>query len=132
MSTPYEKVQKSFYAKFQSPVILPDGLIKEFFETALSEFELELYELQWSDESNEFETDLKKIEINLLGRCMYTAYLEREIDRIIKLTNIVGKDISLTGMGDAKRFSLQALANEEEKISKLKYMLKTNSFYDEG
>lgn len=98
----------------------------------MSEFELELYELNWNDDKNEFEGNLKGSEINLLGRLMYIAYLERENDRIIKLTNIVGKDVSLTGLGDSKKYTHQALSDQNDKAAALKYMLKNNSFYDEG
>lgn len=132
MSTPYIKVQKSFYAKPQNRILFPIELEKEFFNVALSEFELELYELDWNDEADQFDKDLTGAEINLLGRLMYIAYLERENDRIIKLTNIIGKDISLNGMGDSKRFTIQTLTAQQNKVSKLMYMLKTNSFYDEG
>jgi hypothetical protein len=132
VTTPYEKVQNSFYAKFQSTDIIDRGLEDEFFKAALSDFELELYSLEWNENEKVFEGNLKIPEINLLGRSMYCAYLEREIDRIIKLTNIIGKDISLTGMGDAKRFSILRLQVEEGKIASIKSMLKTNSFYDEG
>ncbi|OMD67466.1 hypothetical protein [Paenibacillus odorifer] len=132
MSTPYIKVQKSFYAKPQNRILFPIELEREFFNVALSEFELELYELDWNEDLEQFDKELTGAEINLLGRLMYIAYLERENDRIIKLTNIIGKDISLNGMGDSKRFTLQTISAQQSKASDLVHMLKTNSFYDEG
>ncbi|WP_063565471.1 hypothetical protein [Paenibacillus sp. O199] len=128
--TTYQDILNSFYSRFQSTKLLPEGLVKEFFNQALGDFEIDLYPLGWNIESQEFDEILERSIINLLGRLMYASYLSREVDRIVKLTNIVGKDISLTGMGDSKRFSMMKLAEEESKINEMKSKLKTSSYYE--
>ncbi|MBE7897192.1 hypothetical protein G7L40_00510 [Paenibacillus polymyxa] len=128
--TSYEKVIQSFHSKPQKKSLFPEGLIHEFFNTALGYFELDLYLLNWNEDSFEFEKELSTSEISLLSSLMYQAYMERELDRIIKLNSIVGKDISLTGMGDSKRVTnarLESLAKSNQTtINKLK----ESSFYD--
>src|ERR1051325_10653698 len=94
--TTYQDILNSFYSRLQSTKLLPEGLVKEFFNQALGDFEVDLYPLEWNNETQEFPKEIDRSIINLLGRLMYSSYLSREADRIVKLTNIVGKDISLT------------------------------------
>ncbi|MGV2885480.1 hypothetical protein [Paenibacillus taichungensis] len=128
--TTYQDILNSFYSRLQSTKLLPEGLVKEFFNQALGDFEVDLYPLEWNSETQEFPKEIDRSIINLLGRLMYSSYLSREADRIVKLTNIVGKDISLTGMGDSKRFSMMKLLEEESRINELKSKLKPSSYYE--
>ena len=103
MPTPFEKIQNSFHSKFQSKTILNPELEKQFFFEAIGVFSLELYDLDYIEISEEIKQDLKQHHINLLGHLMYKSYLGRERDRMLKLNNIIGKDVQMTGLSDSKR-----------------------------
>lgn len=102
MATPFEQVLLFFHSRFQSTKELPYELEKQFCIQGLSEFETDLYPLNFNTVTDEFEKDLTIAEKNVLGALMYKGYLQRERDRMLKLNNIVGRDIKLTGMSDTK------------------------------
>jgi hypothetical protein len=130
MSTPYEKILNVFHSKFQSKKEIPDGLEEQFFLNALAEFELELYSLTYDENLELIEEDLNRPEINVLGLLMYKEYLQRELDRILKLNNIYGKDVRLTGLGDTKSKTSQALEKIKTDITLMLNKLKDHNFND--
>ncbi|MGZ9868119.1 hypothetical protein ACU3L3_06830 [Priestia endophytica] len=123
MGTPYVKVQSVFHSKPQEKKALPEGLEEQFFINAVGDFETDLYPLHIL-EDNGLQEDLTNSEIQVIGLLMYKHYLERELDRILKLNNIIGRDIKTTGLGDSKSNTnkrLESLQEEiDKKISKLK------------
>ncbi|MEK4006345.1 hypothetical protein [Paenibacillus sp. FSL H3-0333] len=129
--TTNEAILNNFYSRPQSKVYLDENLIKQFLENALSDYELELSDLEFDSTSGQFATMLNRSTINQLGALMYRYYLSRELDRVLKLTNIVGKDIGLTGMGDAKRTMQLRLTDLDKEIANRFNKMKTNSYYDE-
>lgn len=131
MSTSLNLILKNFYSRPQSKVILDPTLIDQFLENSLGDYEIEISPLHYNEEKKEFEINLSRATINQLGALMYKYYLQRELDRVLKLTNIVGKDISLTGMGDAKRTMLTRLESVEKEISERFTKLKLNTYYSE-
>lgn len=155
--TPYSSILDSFHSSFQSRVVIPDGLVDQFFYTAVGDFELEIFELliikedieveiesEIEGEPNTFITQniivgveildsdkqLNRSQINLLGKLMYKAYLSRERDRVLKLNNIVGRDIRLTGMADTKYAFNRAYLELLGEITELTNKLKENTFSD--
>lgn len=130
MSTPYSKIANVFHSKFQSKSEIPNGLEEQFFLNALGEFELELYPLTYDEVNKVIEQDLSRSEINVLGTLMYKQYLSREHDRILKLNNIYGRDVRLTGLGDSKTKSLQTLQEISAEITRTLDKLKDNNFDD--
>jgi hypothetical protein len=131
MPTKIDSVLNNFYSRPQSKVVLDDDLVRQFLDSALSDYELELHSLDYDADKEEFNSVLSRSSINQLGGLMYRCYLSRELDRVLKLTNIIGKDIGLTGMGDAKRTMQLRLTNLESEISNRFNKMKTNSYYDE-
>ncbi|MCM3274511.1 hypothetical protein, partial [Paenibacillus elgii] len=103
------KILNVFHSKIQSTIPIPEDLEKQFFESALGEFSLDLYELTYDQTNGLINEDLGRAEISLLGVLMHKAYQEREVDRFIKLNNLVGRDLSLTGTGDTKRMAMENL-----------------------
>lgn len=134
MATPYERVQNVFYSSFQSKTEIIPELEHQFFINAIGDFSLDLYELDYSvdAESNEAEIvqDITQSEINLLGKLMYKHYLHRERDRIMKLNNIVGRDIRLTGMSDTKQVINKMYDNLVNEINVIMTKLKDNTYYE--
>ncbi|MET3505606.1 hypothetical protein [Halalkalibacter oceani] len=130
MATPKVEILNVFHTKFQSITPLPHGLEDQFLLNAIGDFELDLYKIQYNKNLEEFEENLSQPEINLLGLLMYRSYLGRERDRILKLNNIVGKDIKLTSMSDSKRTMSDAMDKLNDDIKIAINKLKDNSFYD--
>lgn len=133
-TTPYERIQNVFYTCFQSKTEMPIELEEQLFYNALGDFELNLRELKYSgsvvDGDCEILEDLSQAEVNLLGKLMYKYQLLRERDRVIKLNNIIGRDIRLTGMGDSKRVMNQVYDNYLHEIDTIMHKLKDNTYYE--
>ena len=128
MPTPYSRIENVFHSSFQSKVILPPDLEEQFFITAIGDYSLDLRDLTYNSDIKEISEDLSQSEINLLGKLMYKAYLQRERDRVLKLNNILGRDIKLTGMADSKFAMNTAYITITNEISAMIHKLKTNSF----
>ncbi|MGD7963622.1 hypothetical protein ACP9MX_18370 [Bacillus velezensis] len=126
--TPYEKVINVFHSMFQSNEILPDGLEQQFFTNAVGEYETELTELGFDEESNTFKYPLTSPQIQILGILMYKGYLGRYRDRALKLNNVVGRDIQLTGLANTKAQVNRAYEDLIDDIEKKLSKLKMNNF----
>ncbi len=119
-------VIKSFESTFQDKFVIPIELEMQWFKDALALYELEISELGYNAETDEFATDVKSYQITTLGLMMKRSYCARELSRIIKIQNIVGKDVSLTGTGDQKRVSKEELEFEQNRIDDLLNKQKTS------
>jgi hypothetical protein len=128
VSTPYQKIADVFHSKFKSKTVIDTTLEEQYFINSLGAFELDLYSLDYNDTLNEITNDLTRPEILLLGTLMYKEYLSQERDRILKLNNIIGRDIKLTGSGDSKSNINKAMVELESQIAVMIDKLKTNIF----
>jgi hypothetical protein len=128
MPTPVEKIINVFHSKFQSKTELIPELEQQFLYNALADFEVDLYPLPYDESNNTFEKILSSPEVLLLGTLMYKAYLGRERDRVLKLNNIIGRDIKLTAMGNSKSSMNQAYDGVVKEATLLIDKLKDISF----
>lgn len=128
MATSKSDVLRYFHTEFQSPTPLNEGLENQFLLKAIGDFELDLYPIEYDEDENIFDINLSTSEKSLLGKLMYKHYLSREMDRILKLNNIAGKDISLTSVGQSKSTILKATQDLKTEIDKTINKLKTSSF----
>ena len=133
-TTPYNKIQNVFYSSFQSKTEIPIELEEQLFFNAVGDFELNLHEIEYSgnivDGDCEILENLPQSKINLLGKLMYKHQLQRERDRIMKLNNIVGRDIKLTGMSDTKQVLNKMYDNLLYEIETVMHKLKENTYYE--
>lgn len=127
-NTRYEDIERSFNSLPQSKYLLPDGLVYEWFNTALGIYELEIESLNYDDELCEFDKQLTRFQISTLSLLMYTNYLTRELSRAEKLNGISGKDIQMTGADGTKRVLLADLELELKRVSDLLDKQKTYRF----
>ncbi len=128
MTTPKQKVLDSFHTEFMDKSPLNASLENLFLLKSIGDFEVELYELDY-DETNEiFNKDLKRYEISTLGALMYKHYVSREKDRILKLNNVVGKDIKITSMGDSKRTAIKNYEMAKDESYNMMEKLKGGSY----
>lgn len=128
MTTPKEQIYNSFYKEFQDTKELPEGLVNQFLLEAIGDFETNLYPINYNSDEGLFEEELSLAEISLLGKIMYKQYLSRERDRVLKLNNVIGKDISLTSMGASKSEMRQAYDDVKSEIKQRFNELKPSSY----
>lgn len=130
MPTPYGKIQDVFHSKLKSKVEIIPELELQYFYNALGSFELDLYSLNYDESNQVMIEDLNRSEILLLGTLMYREYLSQERDRALKLNNILGRDIKLTGSGDSKSNYNKAVVELDAQISTMVSKLKVIDFDD--
>lgn len=118
-NTTYQEVIDSFESTFQNKYVLADGLIKQWFLDSVAEFSLELETLNYDTNTSAFDRVLPRWIIISLGLMMKVKYCIREISRVNKLNNIIGKDISFNGNGDTKKYTKEELDSELTRLNKL-------------
>lgn len=72
--------------------------------------------------------NLTRAEISLLGALMYKQYLSQQIDEVLQLHNIVGKDISITGVGQSKQVYISRYNKLDSEIKGFINGLKNNTY----
>ncbi len=128
MATTEIDVINCFHSFPMSKQVLPAGLEHQFFLNALAEYELEICELGYNDETNEFNDTISRNAVLTLGMIMYTNFLTRELSRIEKLNGFHGKDIQMTGSDGSKRITLSDLELELERVDSLLHKQKVHAF----
>lgn len=128
MATTEIDVINCFHSFPMSKQVLPAGLEHQFFLNALAEYELEICELGYNDETNEFNDTISRNAVLTLGMIMYTNFLTRELSRIEKLNGFHGKDIQMTGSDGSKRITLSDLELELERVDSLLHKQKIHAF----
>lgn len=118
----------SFQSTIRDRGLLAADLQYQWFMDALGEFHLEISELDYDTSTQLFESELPLYVISTLGYLMKVRYLERELSRVNKLNNIITKDLSLNGMGDAKRATAAEYASELSRTKELIHKQKTHYF----
>lgn len=127
--TTYEEIISTFESIIKCKYKLSDSLIEQWFKNALGQYELDIQSLgydftkkifiQPSDDSDSFEKDgrLKNYVILSLAEIMKSYYMEQEVRRVNQLNNIIGKDLSLNGTGDTKKYTKAEADAINEKIA---------------
>ena len=121
-------VISSFQSTIRDRELLAPELQYQWFIDSLGEFYLEISELAYDTSTQLFDSELPFYIVNTLGYLMKVRYLERELSRVNKLNNIVTKDLSLNGMGDAKRATAAEYASELARTKELIHKQKTHYF----
>ena len=115
--TTYNDVVRTFESIIKSKYVLVDGLIEQWFNNAVGEFELNIGKLGYdvnetgflfSDGNKEFfdkNGNLTQHVILTLAEIMKSYYMQQERRRVNQLNNVIGKDISLNGTGDTKKYT---------------------------
>lgn len=118
-NTTYQEVIDSFESTFQNKYVLAEGLVKQWFLDSVAEFSLEIENLNFDTVTNTFDVILPRWIVVSLGLMMKVKYCIREISRVNKLNNIIGKDISFNGNGDTKKYTKEELDSELARLNKL-------------
>ena len=121
-------VISSFESMIRDRETLADDLQYQWFLDALGEFELDVGDLSYNAVEQLFDKSLPLYVINTLAYLMKVRYLERELSRVNKLNNIITKDLSLNGMGDAKRATASEYEAELARTKELIHKQKSHWF----
>lgn len=124
----YRDVLNCFRASFVDRHIIPEELEYQWFLNAVGEYSMEVGELEYDDILKEFTVPIPQIVMNILGAIMKRQYLEREVARVNKLNNIIGKDLKLNGSGDTKKYTMQELNMTNDKIRNWINKQKTSAY----
>lgn len=139
--TSYTEVVSAFESIIKSKYQIADGLIYQWFLNALGEYELNIEPLYYNKETQLFEMpeNVKTDSFNgngelyghiilTLAEMMKSFYMQQEVRRVNQLNNIIGKDISLNGTGDTKKFTKQESDTLDSKIADLFTKQKTPAY----
>ena len=127
-NTTLDDVLNSFHSLPMSKYVLNKDLQKQWFIDSLSEFELEVDELNYDEVLEVFPHKLPQYQIKTIALIMYTNYLTRELSRAEKLNGISGKDVQLTGTDASKRVTLADLQLEQSRAEKMLHKQKQHCF----
>lgn len=129
--TSYTDVISAFESIIKCKYVLADGLVRQWFLNALGEYELNIESLGFNKENDVFTSsspssdafdktgDLKNYVILSLAEIMKSYYMQQEVRRVNQLNNIIGKDISLNGTGDTKKYTKAEADAIDSKIADL-------------
>ena len=98
--TDFDKCVNVLHSTIKDRFEIPKGLYEQWFYNALAEYSLDISLLRFDNETMNFKDDNPPIYV--IGLLMTKYYVKQQLSRINKLNNIVGKDLQLTGMGQAK------------------------------
>lgn len=114
-----------FEATFQEKYQLDPTLVSQWFNMAVEEFSREIEPLVFDKDTDEFlyydeENNiipLPYLYVQILGYTIKRYYCERQYDRIIKRTNIIGKDLTLNNTSADKAHAKEELDYIDTKIA---------------
>lgn len=123
--TTYKDVVDVFEATFQEKSQLNSDLVFQWFSMAVEEFSREIEPLVFDKDTdsflyydkNENLIPLPYLYIQILGYTIKRYYCERQYDRIIKRTNIIGKDLTLNNTSADKAHAKEELDYVDTKIA---------------
>lgn len=104
-----DEVIESFESNFADKEELPVTLEHMWLKKAIARYGIELTELTFDEEENEFDTELDQYVIDTLANFMWQFYQERQVSKVNKRVSIVGKDLSYDGAGNTKRYNKEEL-----------------------
>lgn len=119
-----DDVIRVFESTFKERVVIDDSLVFQWFLMAIDEFSVEIEPLNYDKSQDKFLYYDKENNLILLPRTFtlilgYTIkkyYCERQYDKIVKRTNIIGKDLKLNNTDADKKNARAELDYVNEKI----------------
>lgn len=102
-----------FESSFADKHVIPRELEIVWLHKAIGRYSMELDELVYDPTIEEFDIKLDSYVIDTLAQMMKKFYQERELSKVNKRVSIVGKDLSIEGLGTSKT----AAKNELEYVN---------------
>lgn len=129
-----------FESTFQDRRTIDESLVEKWFKMAIDEFSIEIEPLKYDfdddiflyyskeDTSKENVIRLPHLYINILGYTIKKYYCEREYDKVVKRTNIIGKDLTLNNTDADKKNQKAELDYINEKLYQYYNKLKPTAY----
>ena len=119
--TTFTDIETSFHSMPLTKYRIDPGLEKQWLETAIADYELDLSTvLEYDSESGSFANKLDRPTVRILALMMYVSYLQRELSRVMAL--------NVTGADGTKRVTKQELDSELSRVNTMLHKLKKNCF----
>ncbi len=123
-----QDVFDSFESSFQDKREIPFDLEMIWLKKAIARYSVELEELTYDSDTNEFDEELDQYVIDTLGAFMKQSYQEREVSKVNKRVSIVGKDLSIDGNGNGKNAAKNELDYDTSKSTYMKHNQMTTAY----
>lgn len=123
-------VIESFHTLMRDRCVLAAELEDLWFSQAVSEYELEIGDIHYNDNTQEFDEETPYVVALTLARLMQVMYIERELSRVNKINNIITNDIKLNGNGETKKYTYNELLEARAKASEMINKQKTSWYGD--
>ena len=108
-NTTASDVLKYFESSFMDKHVIPRELEIVWLKKAIGRYSIELDKLNFDPIIEEFDSILDSYVVDTLAQMMKKFYQERELSKVNKRISIVGKDLSLDGSGNSKKYAKEEL-----------------------
>jgi hypothetical protein len=107
---------------------IPEALEDVWLLKAIGYYSVEISPLSYDETLQEFDSELSRYTIDILGTMIKIYYLEREYSRVNKIASIVGKDLSVNGNSNLSKYTEDELKQTKDYLSDLINNLKTTAY----
>jgi len=128
-ATTYEEVVKKFHSMPLTKFEIQEGLEREWFSTAVADYELNIgCDLEYNEKKEKFSKKLDRSVVRTLAQMIYVSYLQRELSRVMALNGIYAKDVQVTGQDATKRVTKQELDDQIALVERLLHRQKEPAY----
>lgn len=127
-NTTANEVIQSFESSFADKSVLPESLEMEWLKKAIGRYSIELNDLSFDPELNQFDTRLDRYVIDTLAEFMKQSYQERQYSKVNKRISITGKDLGIDGSNGSKTATKAELDYIAEKANSMVNNQKVTAF----
>lgn len=127
-NTTANEVIQSFESSFADKSVLPESLEMEWLKKAVGRYSVELSDLNFDPELNQFDTRLDRYVVDTLAELMKQSYQERQYSKVNKRISITGKDIGIDGSNGSKTATKAELDYISEKANTMVGNQKVTAF----
>ena len=128
-ATTYEEVVKKFHSMPLTKFEIQEGLEREWFSTAVADYELNIgCDLEYNEKKEKFSKKLDRSVVRTLAQMIYVSYLQRELSRVMSLNGIYAKDVQVTGQDATKRVTKQELDDQIALVERLLHRQKEPAY----
>ena len=108
-NTSASEIIEFFESSFADKHVIPLDLELVWLKKAIGRYSKELTDLNYDEETQEFDKKLDDYVIDTLAQLMKKFYQERELSKVNKRVSIVGKEISWDASGNSKKYTKEEL-----------------------
>lgn len=127
-NTTASKVIDSFESSFADKRIVPRDLEIEWLQKAAARYSVEIESISFDGNTEEFDKELDRYSIDILAAYMKQSYQEREVSKVDKRVSIVGKDLSIDGLGNSVKYNHEELSYDNAKSQHMTHNMRPTAY----